>query len=188
MCDILVIDYGSRFIENIINYLQKSDISFKRVENLTAQWVESYNPKGIILSGSPHSVYDEDAPLLDKKVLQLGIPVLGICYGAQNIAFIHGKKVAKAEVAELEDIEVQLKDSVLFEGLGDKAVLSMRHHDRVYDIPEGFVNTAFTKDCPYAAFENTEKKIFALQFHPEINITGEIILKNFINKVCKIDL
>ncbi len=188
MNDIILVDFGSKFLDNIVEYLQDKKVSFARVfyKDLD-KFIENTEYKGMILSGSPCGVYHDDSPSLRKEYLERGIPTLGICYGMQLIAYLYGERVSESEKAEKGMFEAFLLDSVLFDGIDTPSQVGMSHVDRVYGIPKGFRKTAETKDCPIAAMENEEKKIYATQFHPEMGGCGDKVLDNFIYKICKIE-
>ncbi len=186
--EILVVDCGSRFVENIVKCCEQRNASAKKIawQNLDSEIeLNRKSLKGIIISGSPWGVYREGAPTINKNVLEGNIPVLGICYGAQLIAYILGKKVTDAECAEQTLTPITLLESKLFEGIESQNFVEMRHVDRVYEVPDGYKITSYTKDCPIASYEN-DKGIYAVQFHPEIGGCGDKILDNFIYKICKI--
>ncbi len=188
MKEILVVDCGSRFVKNIVEFLEgrKVSLSWTKWQDVDQDLINKNQYKGIIISGSPSGVYNENAPTIKREFLQMGTPVLGICYGMQLVAYLYGEKVTEAEKAEQQLTDVKLYDSVLFEGVEKDNKVEMRHVDRVYGLPKGFVKTAETKDCPIAAMENIERKIYATQFHPEIGGCGEKILDNFLYKICKL--
>ena len=182
---ILVLDFKSKFSAGFDDFFLRYNVSYTKLDgDCTAEEVKKISPKGIILTGSPFSVYKEDSIKLKKEILELGIPVLGICHGMQSIAYVLGKKVDAAEVSEEDLTMVELEDSALFKGLDKNTIMLMRHSDRVYELPDGFIKTATTKDCPIAGMENTNKKIFATQFHPEKCEMGDIVLKNFVFDIC----
>ena len=145
------------------------------------------NPKGIIFTGGPNSVYGEDSPLCDKAVFELGVPVLGICYGSQLMAHVFGGRVATAPVSEYGKTEVEVDTAkTIFKGVSPKTVCWMSHTDYIESVPEGFVVTAHTPVCPVAGMENAEKGLYAVQFHPEVMHTQEGItmLRNFVMNIC----
>ena len=148
--------------------------------------IVEYNPIGIIFTGGPNSVYEEGSPRIDKRVFELGIPVLGICYGCQLMAYTLGGTVEHAETSEYGKVEVDYSGSPLTVDMPSRAVCWMSHTDRITVLPEGFVGLAKSENCPYAAFGNREKKLYGVQFHPEVNHTfmGTQILKNFLYEIC----
>ena len=127
------------------------------------------NPKGIILTGGPNSCYEADSPTYQKELFELGVPVLGLCYGAQLMMHILGGKVEKAPVREYGKTDVFVKtDSPLFTDVSEKTVCWMSHFDYISKAAPGFEICAHTADCPVAAAENCEKNLYAIQFHPEV--------------------
>jgi GMP synthase (glutamine-hydrolysing) len=132
------------------------------------------NPKGIIFTGGPNSVYGDDSPRCGKEIFELGIPILGICYGSQLMSYVLGGSVATAPVSEYGKTEVSVKnDTVIFDGVSEKTICWMSHTDYIERAPEGFKITATTPVCPVAAMECPEKKLYAVQFHPEVMHTQE---------------
>jgi GMP synthase (glutamine-hydrolysing) len=145
------------------------------------------NPKGIILTGGPNSCYEENSPTYTKELFELGIPVLGLCYGAQLMMHQLGGKVEKAPVREYGKIEVKVNSSsVLFKKIPETTICWMSHNDYISQVAPGFEVVATTADCPVAAAENVDKKLFAIQFHPEVlhTIKGKEILSNFVYNAC----
>ena len=146
------------------------------------------NPKGIILTGGPNSCYEADSPTYKKELFELGIPVLGLCYGAQLMMHVLGGKVESAPVREYGKTEVLVdkKDSKIFEGVSEKTICWMSHFDYISQVAPGFEITAHTADCPVAAAENTEAGLYAIQYHPEVLHTAEgtKMLSNFVLGVC----
>ena len=149
--------------------------------------IKAMEPKGIIFTGGPNSVYGEDSPHCSRELYELGIPILGICYGSQLMAHMLGGKVETAPVSEYGRTEVSVEnDSVLFGDVSPKTVCWMSHTDYISQAPEGFRVTASTPVCPVAAMECPEKNFYAVQFHPEVMHTeeGMKMLSNFVYKVC----
>ena len=149
--------------------------------------IKAMNPKGIILTGGPNSCYEADSPTYQKELFELGIPVLGLCYGAQLMMHVLGGEVETPEVGEYGKTEVMLDQScALFEGLAPKEICWMSHFDRIAKTAPGFRVVAHTADCPVAAAENAEKKLYAIQFHPEVLHTehGAEMLYSFVRNVC----
>ncbi len=148
--------------------------------------IKAKNPKGIIFTGGPNSVYDPNSPHYDPAIYELGVPILGICYGSQLMAYSLGGSVRTAETREYGKTEIECGDSLLFDGIEKKSVCWMSHTDYIDQVPEGFAVTATSKSCPCAAYENADKKLYAVQFHPEVNHTeyGKQMLKNFLYLVC----
>ena len=149
--------------------------------------IKALNPKGIIFTGGPNSVYLEDAPSYDKKIYELGVPILGICYGSQLMMHQLGGTVCKAPVREYGKIEVSVnQNSKLFENVSEKTICWMSHNDYIEKAAPGFEIIAHTPDCPVAAVENAEKQLYATQFHPEVlhTLEGKKMLANFVYNVC----
>ena len=143
--------------------------------------------KGIILSGGPSSVYEEKAPYLQKEILHWGVPILGICYGAQLITHALDGKVESSHHGEFGNAFIEIKkDSKLFQGMFDKTNVWMSHGDKILQLPENYYATASSVNCPVAAFENPEKNIYGVQFHPEVTHTpiGKQLIENFVVQIC----
>lgn len=184
---ILIFDFGAQYVQliarrvrelNVFAQIVRSDISPERVREL--------NPSGIILSGGPHSVYDKNAPAFDPGVLSLGIPVLGICYGMQLLCHNLGGQVTAANHREFGRAELQIQqEEKLLKGLPLHTHVWMSHGDQVQSSGE-FVTLASTKTCPVAAVRHASKKIYGIQFHPEVSHTpmGSTIIRNFLQDVC----
>ena len=154
---------------------------------MSIEKIREMNPKGIIFTGGPNSVYGEDSPTCSSEIYELGVPILGICYGSQLMAHMNGGKVTTAPVSEYGKTEVEVDNSsVLFEDVSPKTICWMSHTDYIEKAPENFRVTAHTPVCPVAAMENAEKKLYAVQFHPEVMHTQEGVkmLSNFVYKVC----
>jgi GMP synthase (glutamine-hydrolyzing), C-terminal domain or B subunit/GMP synthase (glutamine-hydrolyzing), N-terminal domain or A subunit len=186
---ILVLDFGGQYKELIARTVRSLKVySEIHPGNMKAEKVKELNPIGIILTGGPNSVYLPDAPLCDPEIFNLGIPVLGICYGMQLMCHTLGGEVRPCDKSEYGRVNVELKaDSLLFEGIPENNTVLMSHSDYVSRLPEGFRGIAATSDCPYAACENPERKLYGVQFHPEVNLTdnGQKIIGNFLYSVCK---
>ncbi len=185
---ILVVNFGSQYVQLIARRIREIGIYSEIVhwEELT-QAVEEKEPFGIILSGGPASVYSPDAPLPDPAIYEMDIPILGICYGLQVLTHQLGGKVEKSLRQEYGRARLKVvKDSPLFEGLPREFDVWMSHADRVVKLPEGFETLAVSDNSPHAAVGNRERKIYGLQFHPEVVHTqhGKEILSNFAYKVC----
>ena len=148
--------------------------------------IKEKNPVGIIFTGGPNSVYDEKSPHYDKAIFELGIPILGICYGSQLMAYSLGGHVDTAPVSEYGKTEITTSESKLFENVDKNTIVWMSHTDYIDRVPEDFKITAYSKDCPCAAYENEAKKLYAVQYHPEVNhsVQGQQMLKNFLFNVC----
>lgn len=185
---VLILDFGGQYSQLIARRVRDCNVFCEiKSYNISAEEIQKNGYKGIIFSGGPNSVYAENAPKCDKNLFHLGIPVLGICYGAQLIAATLGGTVDNSEVKEYGNTEVTYHcDSVLFQNIDKTSIAWMSHTDYISALPAGFTATATTSHCPVAAMEHSEKKIFALQFHPEVehSVAGNQILKNFLYHVC----
>ncbi|MFA4835096.1 MAG: glutamine-hydrolyzing GMP synthase [Dehalococcoidia bacterium] len=184
----IVIDFGSQYSWLIARRIRECGVYSEVVAHNTPwEKIESLNPRGFILSGGPASVYEPDAPHAPMYVYEKGLPVLGICYGMQTMAYQLGGKVAKAEKHEygLAMLYKNQVDSPLFAGLPDAIPVWMSHGDRIVEMPEGFSSIAYTENSPIAAMSNNQKMI-GIQFHPEVVHTpqGKEILSNFLLKIC----
>ena len=185
---IVVLDFGAQYSQLIARRIREQKVfSVVLPFNAKLDEIRSYHPAGIVLSGGPSSVYDKGAPHADKKVFDLGVPVLGICYGLQFMVYALGGKVtpsAKREYGHAK-VEVEAADSPLFHNLPRQLSVWMSHGDAADQLPEGFRQTASTAHA-VAAIENAARKIFAVQFHPEVHHTprGTDILRNFALNIC----
>ena len=185
---ILILDFGSQTAQLIARRVREQNVFCRMVRHdLSAERIREINPRGLILSGGPASVYAEGAPLPDPELFELGIPILGICYGMQVICRSLGANVNSAETREFGRSPCRIVDpGGLFSGLPDELVVWMSHGDQVED-PEGsFVSLAATDTCPLAAVRHSERPIYGLQFHPEVTHTdfGGQLLKNFVQDIC----
>jgi len=185
---IVVLDFGAQYSQLIARRIREQKLfSVVLPFNAKLEEIRSYNPVGIILSGGPSSVYDKNAPHADKRVFDLGLPVLGICYGLQFMVYALGGKVTPATKREYghAKVELQSSDSQLFRGLPKLLAVWMSHGDSAEELPTGFRLTAKTPHA-VAAIENAERRMFAVQFHPEVHHTplGADILKNFAVNIC----
>ncbi|NLP26910.1 MAG: glutamine-hydrolyzing GMP synthase [Clostridiales bacterium] len=185
----IVLDFGGQYTQLIARRVRESGVYCEVLSYKTSvEKIKKLNPAGIILTGGPSSVYDNDSPKINKEILELGIPILGICYGYQLIIHTLGGKVSPAPTKEYGKVLTSYDtNSMLFSGLNENNLSWMSHNDYVVEIPEGFTAIASTELCAYAAVENTSKSLFGTQFHPEVNNTveGFKILHNFLYKACK---
>lgn len=185
---ILVLDFGGQYSQLIARRVRDLRVYCEiRPYHTAAESIGAGGYRGIIFSGGPDTVYDETAPKCDAKIFGLGIPILGICYGAQLMAFELGGKVQSAAKREYGKTEVSaVQDSSLFRGIPERSVCWMSHTVYISEVPEGFRVTAASKTCPTAAMENEGQKLYATQFHPEVEHTvcGQAILKNFLYGIC----
>ena len=187
---ILVLDFGGQYNQLIARRVRDLHVfaEIKPYDGITPEEIKAEGYCGVIFTGGPNSVYDMSSPHYDPKVLELGIPILGICYGAQLTAWMGGGSVITAETSEYGKIHLLLDvpESKLMEGVPAESVVWMSHTDRIEKVPAGFCVTAHTEVCPVAAMENAEKKLYAVQFHPEVTHSeyGNQILRNFLYNVC----
>lgn len=186
---VIVLDFGGQYNQLIARRVRECNVYCEVLPyNLSADEIKEMNPKGIIFTGGPSSVYEDGAPHCDKAIFELGIPILGICYGAQLMTHLLGGTVVKADVREYGKTEVDFQTtSKLYKGLSSKSICWMSHTDRIDTLPEGFAVTAFSDSCPVAGMENIDEDLYAVQFHPEVNHTqeGTQMLRNFLYEVCK---
>ncbi|MBP6946291.1 MAG: glutamine-hydrolyzing GMP synthase [Candidatus Pacebacteria bacterium] len=185
---IVVLNFGGQFAHLIARRVRDLGVKAEILHgDATIAEIQSLNPVGVILSGSPHSVL-EGGPLPDKRVFELGIPVLGICYGHQLMAHLLGGKVQNKENKEFgkEVVSIKKKTGIL-KGLVAKEVVWFSHGDQATKLPKGFVITASTKTCAHAGFADEKRRFFGIQFHPEVTHTvhGKKIISNFIFGICK---
>ena len=185
---VIVIDFGGQYNQLVARRVRECNVYCEIYSYKTdLEQIKAMNPKGIILTGGPNSCYEADSPTYQKELFELGIPVLGLCYGAQLMMHVLGGKVETPEVGEYGKTEVMLDQScALFEGLAPKEICWMSHFDRIAKTAPGFRVVAHTADCPVAAAENAEKKLYAIQFHPEVLHTehGAEMLYSFVRNVC----
>ncbi len=185
---VLIVDFGSQYGQLIARRVREQNVFCQIVRNsISAERVRELNPKGIIFSGGPASVYEPGAPSCDPKILDLGIPILGICYGMQLAAQLLGTKVQPAQKREFGRAQVAIADpDALFVGLPREMQVWMSHGDQVKADSADFVPLASTDTCPIAAAKHRSRPIFGLQFHPEVSHTphGSQILRNFLYQVC----
>lgn len=185
---VIVLDFGGQYNQLIARRVRECGVYCEvKSYKTTIDEIKKIAPVGIIFTGGPNSVYLENSPQVDKEVFELGIPILGICYGAQLMAYTIGGKVETATSREYGKTETLYdNNSILFNGLKDKDISWMSHGDYISKLPDGFKVAAHSDTCPYAAFENADKKLFGLQFHPEVNhtINGVKMLHNFLFKAC----
>ncbi|MGO4937740.1 glutamine-hydrolyzing GMP synthase [Fundicoccus sp. Sow4_H7] len=188
---LIVLDFGSQYNQLITRRIREFGVYSELLPNdTTAEEIKALgNVKGIILSGGPHSVYAEDAFTVDPAIYELGLPILGICYGMQLTTHLLGGKVEKAAKREfgVSAINVTKTESGLFEELSETEQVLMSHGDLISEIPADFTVTASNEHCPVAAFENQARQIYGVQFHPEVRHTlnGSQILRNFTFNICQ---
>ena len=189
--EVVVLDYGGQYSQLIARRVRELGVFSELLpHHVGPEEVRRRKPKGLILSGGPASVYAEGAPRLDRELLELGIPVLGICYGMQLLATELGGKVEGAEVGEFGRSELRVRDpGRLFAGLPAEQTCWMSHRDTVFEPPPGFVALASSTGSPVAALESVERSIYGIQFHPEVIHTpyGQTILERFLGEICGAD-
>lgn len=186
---IIVLDFGSQYNQLITRRIREFGVYSELLSHkLSAKEIKAMNPKGIIFSGGPMSVYDDDAFSVDPEIFNLGIPVLGICYGMQLMANTLGGTVESASTKEYGKAEIKVTDSnaQLFTQLPSEQTVWMSHSDRVTKVPAGFETVATSANCPIAAIADTAKKFYGIQFHPEVRHTqyGNDILRHFAFEIC----
>ena len=186
---VIVLDFGGQYNQLVARRVRECNVYCEIYSYKTdIEKIKEMNPKGIILTGGPNSCYEPDSPTYSEELFKLGIPVLGLCYGAQLMSHVLGGKVERADVREYGKTEVIIdkKDSKVFEGVSETTTCWMSHFDYISKVAPGFSIAAHTADCPVAAAENREKKLFAIQFHPEVLHTqeGTKMLHNFVRGVC----
>ncbi len=184
---VLVLDFGGQYNQLIARRVREQNVYCElRPCDISIEEITKFAPKGIIFTGGPNSVYDEESPHVPAEIFDLGIPVLGICYGAQLMAYTLGGEVKHADTREYGKSEITYSDSAIFEGVDKNNVCWMSHTDYISTPPVGFKVVATTETCPVAAMENTVKKFYGVQFHPEVMHTrqGTNILRNFLYNVC----
>ncbi len=186
---VIVLDFGGQYNQLVARRVRECNVYCEIYSYKTElEKIKAMNPKGIILTGGPNSCYEADSPTYSKELFELGIPVLGLCYGAQLMMHVLGGNVARADVREYGKTEVLVdkRDSKIFRGVSDKTVCWMSHFDSVFKVAPGFEITAHTADCPVAAAENACAGLYAIQFHPEVLHTeeGTKMLSNFVLDVC----
>ena len=193
MQKVLILDFGGQYDELIARRVRENNVYCEIMPfNASAEKIRSFSPSAIIFTGGPKSVYLNGSPKPDDSVFNLGVPVLGICYGCQLIAYSFGGKVEN--VSDLEQREYGKtqttfdKDCVLFDGLPERSITWMSHGDEITLLPDGFTSVARSLSCPAAAIFCEEKKIYGVQFHPEVTHTeyGKEIIKNFLFKIAKL--
>src|SRR5271167_529175 len=186
---IILLDFGSQYTQVIARRIRECNVysTILRFDTPAAE-IAKLKPSGIILSGGPSSVYAKDAPLPDKNIFALGVPILGICFGVQLFAHFLGGKVEKGQKREYGKGTLTVKDSscALFSKLSKSLQVWNSHGDKLTKIPDGFKPVAVTENSEYAAIENRARKFFGLQFHPEVVHTprGKEIISNFVHQVC----
>lgn len=184
---ILILDFYGQYNQLIARRVRECNVYSEIVPyTISLEEIKRKNPKGIIFTGGPASVYEDGAPKCDPKIFELGIPILGICYGMQLMAYTLGGTVSKADKREYGSTKVNISSSPIFDGFDDSNICLMSHTVFVSAVPEGFDVIGYTDSCPVAAMQNTKKNLYGIQFHPEVNhtVNGTLMIKNFLFNVC----
>ena len=185
---VVVVDFGGQYNQLIARRVRENNVYCEVYPyNKALEKIKELQPKGIIFTGGPASVYEDNAPKMEAEVFELGIPVLGMCYGMQFMAHTLGGHVTSAETREFGKTPTHVDvSSPLFKGLSEEEIVWMSHVDYVAKVPEGFKIVAHTKDCPVAAMQNEERRLYAMQYHAEVLHTehGKEMLHNFLYIVC----
>ena len=186
---VIVLDFGGQYNQLVARRVRECNVYCEIYSYKTdLKKIKAMNPKGIILTGGPNSCYEADSPTYSKELFELGIPVLGLCYGAQLMMHVLGGKVEKADAREYGKTEVIVDktDSKIFEGVSPKTICWMSHFDYISKVAPGFEITSHTENCPCASAENVAENLYAIQFHPEVLHTqeGTKMLYNFVRNIC----
>lgn len=187
---VLVIDFGGQYNQLIARRVRENNVYCEILPHTTdIEVIKAKNPKGIIFTGGPNSAYLPESPKITKEIFEIGVPILGICYGVQLMAHLLGGNVRKGANSEKEygKTSIEYNCSSIFEGISTSTVW-MSHTDLIDVLPEGFEVAASTSDCPVAAMHNIEKKLYGVQFHPEVEhcLEGDKVLRNFLYSVCEV--
>ncbi len=185
---VIVLDFGGQYNQLVARRVRECNVYCEIYSYKTdLAKIRDMNPKGIILTGGPNSCYAPDAPTCGKELFELGIPVLGLCYGAQLMMHVLGGKVITPEVGEYGKTDITVDTtSAIFAGVPEKEICWMSHFDRISEMAPGFKNIAHTADCPIAAAEKSDQNLYAIQFHPEVlhTVHGTEMLHNFVRNIC----
>ncbi len=190
MQKILVLDFGGQYSKLIARRVRELGVYSEILSFKTpVETIKENNYHGIIFSGGPSSVYEDNAPTVDKKIFDISVPILGICYGAQLMAKLLGGEVAKSTVKEYGNTQIELTENLspILKKIKSPNTVWMSHTDYISKVPKGFIITSTTKDCPVASMGHLSKNFFALQFHPEVTNTkhGQAMIKAFLYDICK---
>ena len=183
---VLVFNFGGQYAHLIARRIRELGVKSELVSpNISIKDIQKLRPQALIFSGSPYSVYEKNSPKVDPKIYDLNIPILGICYGMQLISYQLGGKVNSHQKKQFGKIQLEVGKSNLFKSLENKQIVWFSHGDAVEKLPKGFEVTAKTSSAPIAGFEDEKRKIYGIQFHPEVTHTkkGREILKNFLFKI-----
>ncbi len=184
---IVVLDFGGQYNQLIARRIRDLGVYSELWQyDASVEKIRAANPKGIIFSGGPASVYGENAPMVDPAIYDLGIPILGICYGMQMMSYHLDGEVRRADIREYGKAKIQLQHSPLFAHMNEEEVVLMSHSDHVNRVPVGFEVIASTENAPIAAISHEDKRFYGVQFHPEVKATenGDQMIKNFIYDIC----
>jgi len=185
---VIVLDFGGQYNQLIARRVRECSVYCEvHPHYLSVDKIREMSPKGIILTGGPNSAYLEDSPSCSREIFELGVPVLGICYGSQVMAHLLGGSVKTAPVSEFGKTDVKVDTaSELFEGVQEHTVCWMSHTDYIEKTPAGFQVTGQTPSCPVAAMECPQRGLYAVQFHPEVmhTVQGQTMLLNFVHHIC----
>ncbi len=188
---IIILDFGAQYSQLIARRVREANVYCEILPyNVSIDRIKEKNPEGLILSGGPASVYGENSPKADEKIFDLNIPILGICYGGQFIAQTFKGRVSRADTREYGRVKLDILDrDGLFKNINEEMKCWMSHTDFIEEPPLGFEITAKSSTCPVAAMKNDEKKIYAVQFHPEVQHTdfGREIIENFLFEICRVE-
>ena len=185
---VVVIDFGGQYNQLVARRVRECNVYCEIYSYKTdLEKIRAMHPMGIILTGGPNSCYEENAPACSPELFRLGIPVLGLCYGAQLMSLVLGGRVERADTKEYGKTEVHVDNvSPLFAGVAEDTICWMSHNDYIAQMAPGFRAIATTANCPVAAAECTEKRLYAIQFHPEVlhTVEGSKMLYNFVRGIC----
>ena len=188
---VVVLDFGSQFTQLIARRVRESRIYSEIVPfDTPIEEIRKLKPKALILSGGPSSVYDDEAPIASQEIIDMDIPILGICYGMQLLGYYFGAKIKAAPKKEYGRAELTIvEEDALFDGFNGKSTVWMSHADKIEELPQGFKKLGYTENSDFAAIRHIEKSIYGLQFHPEVAHTekGSLIIENFVRKVSEIE-
>jgi len=184
---LLILDFGGQYNQLIARRIREANVYCEVLPyNTSIERIREKSPKGIVFTGGPASVLDDYAPKCDKEIFELGIPILGICYGMQLMGFMLGGEVSRAQSGEYGKVDITLSDNILFYGTEKETSCWMSHSYQVTKLPEGFEATASSENCPIAAMADDRRKFYAVQFHPEVlhTLRGKEIIHNFLFRIC----
>ena len=185
---VLILDFGGQYNQLIARRVRECNVYCEvHPYDMPLEEIRAYNPIGIIFTGGPSSVYEEGAPRLSREIFELGIPILGICYGVQVMAYTLGGTVEPGKIREYGRKPVKFDTKcAIFDGLPEEAEALMSHNDTIYELPEGFQSAGVTDSCPVAAMFDEARHLYGMQFHPEVTLTenGRAMIRNFLYKVC----